>query len=334
MLVQAVKYMKKLLVICGPTSTGKTSLALKLAKKFNGEIVSADSRQVYIGMNIGTGKDLPPGSKLKKGLFAKWGYYEVEGVNIWGYDLVDPKRDFSVAQYLKIAHKIIDGITERGKLPILVGGTGLYIKGVIDGIQTAEVPKNDRLRKNLETRTVSELYEILANLDSMRAGSMNISDKKNPRRLIRAIEIAQYQLTKRSIPPHHPIRDKYEVFLVGLTASKEFLDKKIEERVQRRIKDGIKDEIQKLLKVGVKWEDQSMVSMGYGQWRDYFEGAVPEEYVINEWMRAEKAYAKRQMTWFKKDGRIKWFDVTNRDCFESVENLIKKWDNLLNVPKN
>lgn len=325
--------MKKLLVICGPTSTGKTSLAFKLAKEFNGEIVSADSRQVYIGMNIGTGKDIPSGVRLKKGLFAKWGYYEVEGIKIWGYDLVDPRRDFSVAQYLKIARRIIDEIIKKEKLPILVGGTGLYIKGVVDGIQTAEVPKNDRLRKNLEGRSTEELFELLANLDSTKAGSMNSSDKMNPRRLIRAIEVAQHQLTRKSFVKHN-IGEKYNVLVVGLMASWEDLFKKIEERVRIRVELGIKNEIQKLLKYGVKWEDQSMVAMGYGQWRDFFEGAVPEEYVIDEWTRAEKAYAKRQMTWFKKDTRIKWFDIIDKNLFGSVESLIKKWDNQPNVPKS
>src|SRR5687767_6639381 len=124
--------MKKLLVICGPTATGKSSLAFKLARKFNGELISADSRQVYIGMDIGTGKE--------------WG----EGVEIWGYDLVDPDKEFSVAQYLRFATKKISDIEKRGKLPILVGGTGLYIKGVVDGIPTVDVPRNKKLREILE----------------------------------------------------------------------------------------------------------------------------------------------------------------------------------------
>lgn len=330
----AVNNMNQLLVICGPTSTGKTTLALKLAKKFNGEIVSADSRQVYTGMNIGTGKDLPRGAKMKKWLFARWGFYEIEGVKIWGYDLIDPKHDFSVAQYLKMAHGMIDDITKRKKLPILTGGTGLYIKGVIDGIPTAEIPRNDLLRQELGKRSAGELYETLANLDAMKAGSMNSSDRKNPRRLIRAIEIAQYQLTKKNLPVHHAIGEGYDILFIGLSASKAFLDKQIDIRVKERIDKGIKDEIRKLLRMGVKWEDQSMVAMGYGQWRDFFEGGVEEDQVIDEWERAEKAYAKRQMTWFKKDKRIKWFDVTDKTYPGNVEKIVQKWHNQRNVAKN
>lgn len=326
--------MNKLLVICGPTSTGKTTLAIKLAKKFNGEIVSADSRQVYTGMNIGTGKDLPIGAKIKKGLFAPWGYYELDGVKIWGYDLVDPRREFSVAQYLKIAHKMIDDIAHKGKLPILAGGTGLYIKGVIDGIPTADVPKNDSLRKSLDGRSTDDLYETLANLDSLKAASLNSSDRKNPRRLIRAIEVAQYQLTKKSLPVHHAIGNQFKVLFVGLSAPKEYLDKKIESRVSERVEMGIKDEIRKLLRMGVDWNDQSMVAMGYGQWRDFFEGGVPEEQVLDEWCRAEKAYAKRQMTWFKKDSRVKWFDVTDKSYPENVEKSVERWHNQPNVAKD
>lgn len=317
--------MNQLLVICGPTATGKTSLALSLAKKFNGEIVSADSRQVYRGMDIGTGKDLPKGARLNKSLFSAYGYYEIDGIKIWGYDLADPRREFSVAQYLNVAHKIIGDIAKRGKLPILVGGSGLYIKGVVDGIPTANIPKNKHLRRNLEKRNVNELFETLANLDSTKAASLNSSDRKNPRRLIRAIEIAQYQLTKRNIPARHSIGNFFEVLFVGLKSSQSTSMDKIRLRVNDRVRDGVKDEVRKLLKMGVKWEDQSMMSLGYGVWRDNFEGEVPENVVADEWARAEEKYAKRQMTWFKKDGRIKWFDITGAGYPENVENLVEKW---------
>ena len=165
---QSLSLRQKLLVICGQTGTGKTSLAIFLAKKFNGELISADSRQVYKGLDIGTGKDL---DEVKK-----------SNVRVWGYDLVDPKKNFSVGNYIKFAQKTISDIQKRGKLPILVGGTGLFIKGVIDGIPTAFVPRNMKLRKNLEDKSPNELFEMLAHMDPIRAGAMNVSDRLNPRR--------------------------------------------------------------------------------------------------------------------------------------------------------
>src|SRR4030066_2229730 len=143
--------MKKFLVICGPTAMGKTSLALRLAKLFNGELISADSRQVYKGMDIGTGKDLPVTVKCQMSNVKCFGkricYYKINGVRVWGYDLVEPTEEFSVAQYVGIAQEILENIYSRGKLPILVGGSGFYIKAVVDGIPTVVVPKSLR-KKN------------------------------------------------------------------------------------------------------------------------------------------------------------------------------------------
>ncbi len=300
--------MKKLLVICGPTAAGKTLLALKLAKKFNGEPVSADSRQVYKMMDIGTGKE--------------WGY----GVKIWGYDLTDPKKEFSVAHYLKFANNIIEDIQRRGKLPILVGGTGLYIRGVIDGIPTVDVPRNKKLRERLSEKTPEDLYEMLSQIDAIRAGSLNSSDKRNPRRLVRAVEVAAWMIDNSKKRPRdsESHRDRSVLFL-GLYASKDFLDKKIEERVDERVKKGVKMEIEKLLEIGVDWDDQSMMSLGYRQWRGYFEGVIDEDKVIEEWKKEEKRYARRQITWFKKDKRIRWFDITEKKLINNVEILVKKW---------
>lgn len=307
----------KLLVICGQTGTGKTSLAIHLAKKFNGELISADSRQVYKGLNIGTGKDLMEIAKSK--------------IKIWGYDLVEPKKNFSVGNYIRFAQKAIGDIQKRGKLPILVGGTGLFIKGVTDGIPTAFVPRNLKLRKNLEEKDTNELFEILAQLDPIKAGSMNRSDKLNPRRLIRGIEVATWGLEGKT----HRLfeKPKYQLLEVGLQASLDNLSKKIEKRVDKRIKDGVEAEIKKLISSGISWDSQSMTSLGYRQWRDYFEGLpagrqgkIAKQTVIDNWKKEELRYAKRQLTWFKKDTRINWFDSQDKNLFKSsVEKLVKKW---------
>ncbi len=340
--------MNKLLVICGPTATGKTKLAIHLAKKFsaqggpasggNGEIISADSRQVYKGMDIGTGKEWPTAQRASG---------PVGKIKIWGYDIADPKHDFSVSQYLKFAVKKIAEIEKKGKLPILVGGTGLYIKGVVDGIPTVDVPQNKKLRKILEEKTANELYEMLSQIDSMKAASLNSSDRKNPRRLVRAVEVATWMIDngKKFQMPNAKYQMPNSVLFVGLSSSKEKLDENISKRVDERIKMGIKDEIKNLIKSGINWDNQSMMSLGYREWRDYFEGrrpvgpmalegAVPEENVIEEWKKDERKYAKRQMTWFKKDKRVVWFDISNPNYVKNVEKLAETWLNTGNAKKS
>lgn len=298
----------KLLIICGPTATGKTKLGIHIAKKFGGEIVSADSRQIYKKLNIGTGKE--------------WD----DKVNIWGYDLAGPKEEFSVSHFLKFALEKIEDLAERGKLPIVVGGTGLYIKGLVDGIPTIDVPRNEKLRLILGKMEADELFEKLAEMDPSKAASMNVSDRKNPRRLVRAVEIAQFLLDHKGRAPQ-PVLLKKDVLWIGLAAPQDALFKRIDKRVDERIEAGVKDEIKNLLKEGVEWSDQSMLSLGYRQWRDYFEGGAEEERVIDEWRKEEKRYAKRQMVWFKKDKRINWFDITDKNYILKVEKLVQKWHN-------
>ncbi|MBI2066344.1 tRNA (adenosine(37)-N6)-dimethylallyltransferase MiaA [Candidatus Woesebacteria bacterium] len=319
--------MQKLLVICGPTATGKTGLALALAKSLGGEIISADSRQVYQKMDIGTGKDLPRNAK-KIG-----GYYLINAVPVWGYDLVDPKENFSVANYVHFARKTINEVARR-KLPILVGGTGLYIQGVVDGIPTAFVPKNQALRKNLIGKSPSELFEILAQQDPIKAASLNASDKKNPRRLIRAVEIAQWKLKTPGGFSQTPTPTDYSTLFIGLTAPKEYLFKKIDRRVEARVDVGIEKEIKKLIAAGISWDDQAMSSLGYRQWRGFFEGTKNKNETISAWKKEEKKYAKRQITWFKRDRRIKWFDVSKPHWSDNLEKLAKKWYSSENAKKN
>ncbi len=169
--------MKKLLVICGPTATGKTSLGLQLAKKFNGEIISADSRQVYRGMDIATGKDIGGGKWVKD-------HWEIERIPFWLLDVVEPNEEFSVAHFTDLAWEKIKDIWQRKKLPILVGGTGFYIKTIIEDIPSKGIPPNWSLRKQLELKFIDSLFEELAELDSFRAGQMEHSSQSTKNQIV------------------------------------------------------------------------------------------------------------------------------------------------------
>lgn len=309
--------LNKLLVICGPTATGKTSLGFKLAKKYNGEIISADSRQVYKHMDIGTGKE--------------WN----DEVKIWGYDLADPKDKYSVADFFYTIKNVIEDIWNRGKLPIIVGGTGFYIKSLIDGIQTVDIPKNEDLRQSLEKLSIDELFEKLATLDSSKAASLNSSDSKNSRRLIRAIEVAVWD-TENTEQKHEVnlrgkvLTDNVDVLMIGLKADKNKLLNNIIKRVEDRMNNGFIDEVESLLKNGVSWRMQSMNALGYKESESFFKEGESYEDFIETWIRNEMKYAKRQLTWFKKDNRINWFDVADKNFVIKVEKVIQKWDNTTN----
>lgn len=332
--------MKKLIVICGPTATGKTKLAIDLAKTFGGEIVSADSRQIYKELDIGTGKDLPKKSRLiiptlldGQSNSKKLGYYKVGEVCIWGYDLIGPDEEFNVSSYFKLVTKIIDDIYGRGEFPILVGGTGLYIKAIVDGIDTSNIAKNISLRESLENYDIADLYNKLSEMDPIKAASLNFSDKNNPRRLLRAIEIADYKIKNTVFKKSK--KYKFDcVEFIGLTDTMENISVRIKNRINSRLKAGLLEEIGTLINRGISWESQAMSSLGYLHWKDYFEKSVGKEEVLKRWLFDEIHYAKRQLTWFKKDKRIKWFLVNDNALLENVEREIKTWYDQCNGTKS
>lgn len=327
--MRQVKDMGKLLIICGPTATGKTTVAVKLAKKIGGEIISADSRQVYKGMDIGTGKDLQKDFKFKLSNLKlgnnKIGYYTNGKVKIWGYDLVSPSEEFSVAQFVKFAKVVINNIYKAKNLPILVGGTGLYIKGVVDGIPTAVIPKNLSLRMSLEKKSVKELFELLSKQDPVKSASLNSSDKKNPVRLVRAIEISEWLRKGGIISKQKDQRKKEEVLFIGLSTNRKKLNSLIKKRVYKRLKKGFEKEVNSLLSSGVLWKHQSMQSLGYKQWKDVVDDHSESSDVIEDWVLEECKYAKRQMTWFKKEKRLEWFDISKFGYRKNVEKLVNSW---------
>ncbi|MEK7543447.1 MAG: tRNA (adenosine(37)-N6)-dimethylallyltransferase MiaA [Patescibacteria group bacterium] len=297
--------MNKLLIICGPTATGKTRIASDLAKKFNGELVGADSRHVYKGLNILTGKDLP-----------------IDGTKIWAVDLVEAHEHYSVSQYQQFARGIIDDIHIRGNLPILVGGTGLYIRSVIKSIDTAAIPQNPSLRTTLYLQSVSQLQKILLSLDPKKWGNMNTSDRNNPRRLVRAIEVATWNTGHQKSQDHAPT---FDVLWIGLTASLDKLRDNIKARVRARFTQGVVEEVRLLGKTLDDTMLPAATSLGLTIVRGVVSGQLREDDAIEQWTTQESSYAKRQLTWFRKDTSIHWFDITNGQYQREVEALVKEW---------
>lgn len=287
--------MQKLLVIGGATATGKTEIAVHLAKLFGGELVSADSRQVYKGMDIGTGKDLS----------------EVADIPLWMIDVVAPDEEFSVSHYARLAKSAITDIRKRKKLPIVVGGTGLYIQSLTHGFDTIDIPPNKKLREKLKDASVRQLQGMI---DRSVLDTMNESDKNNPRRLIRKIEIIAHTTKSRIV-------EDQDVLFIGLTAPMEELYRRIDARVEKRVTQGIKDEIQTLLRKGYSWDLPSMNTLGYKQWKDAFS----DEEAIIRWKYDEHAYARRQITWFRKEKNIVWFDIHPSNSFAAIEKLVREW---------
>ncbi len=317
----------KIIVILGPTASGKSDLAIKIARKFNGEIISADSRQIYRGMDIGTAK--PPisparqnraGAKLSalptgRAIMPVYS----QGIPHYLIDIKSPNQSYTVAQYKKDAVSATRKILKKSKLPILVGGTGLYIKAVVDNLEIPEVKPNPRLRQKLEKelneKGLNYLYEKLIVLDPE---AVYIIDRHNPRRVIRALEITLF--SKKPFSQQRKQGEKlFDALKIGINLDKEKLKNKIEKRVNFMVNDGLISETKKLIK---KYRLKLPVfdAIGYREIINYLEGKIPLSEAINQIKRNTWLYAKRQMTWFKRDKEIIWLKN-----IKEAENLIKKF---------
>ena len=287
---------QKLIVILGSTASGKTDLSIKLAKKFNGEVVSADSRQVYKGMDIGTGKI------TKK---------EMEGIPHYLLDVVLPSRKFSVAQYQKLALKNINKILKKNKIPFLVGGSPFYIYSVLESWTFPKLSPDWNLRKKLEKKSCEELFEILKKTDIKRSKDI---DKKNKRRLVRAIEIAKklgkVPLLKKEI--------KFDSLIIGIKKPKQEIKELIEKRLYKRLKQGMIEEVRRLRKQGVSWKRLESFGLEYKWIALYLQKKIDHIGMISLLQKDTEHFDKRQMTWFKKDKNIKWIEN-----YEKAKNLLR-----------
>lgn len=276
--------MGKLIVIAGTNASGKSGLGVELASRYGGEIVSADSRQVFRGLDLGSGKITPQ---------------EMRGVPHHLIDVCQPGDFFSMADFQRLAYAAIDGIQARGKLPFLVGGTGLYVDAVAEGYELSDRAPDLALRAELETHTTPELYQMLQE----KLPGTEI-DPKNRNRVMRALE-------RLAADDYHPGKrqPRYEVLKLGVSWDRETLKQRIDERLERRLRDGMVQEVQGLLDAGVSREFLMKLGLEYRYLTRYLDGELTYEQMVLELGNAIKKFAKRQVTWFKKDPAIHWLDM-------------------------
>lgn len=310
----------KVVVILGPTSGGKTSLAVQLAYKFEGEIVSADSRQVYRGMDIGTGKDLSEFSfKDKEGVDVSIPYHLI--------DIVDPKDDFDVVAWNKKAKIAIDDILKRGKLPIVAGGTGLYLQSLVDNYDFSEIKPDRKEREELEKKDTEELIQILKKIKPEIAEELDDNDIGNKRRLIRYIEILKNN-KDFSLKNSLKKENNYDFLLLGVTFPREILNQRIYKRLINRIeKEGMIDEVKKLHKDGLSWNKLGSFGLEYKHVSLYLNDKLLYMELIEKLFIAIRQFAKRQMTWFRRwerqDQHINWINDIGQ-AQKLIEKFLKK----------
>lgn len=285
----------KVLIIVGPTASGKSDLGVELALKLGGEVVSADSRQVYKGLDIGTGKITRE---------------EMHGVPHHLLDVADPEERFTAAEYRTLALKAVEDIMSRGKLPIIVGGTGFYIDAVTGSTSLPEVPPNQSFREELVEKTHEELFSILEKKDPDRAQSI---DPKNKVRLIRALEIAE---ALGKVPAAETAESPYALVWVGINPDKKILDEKIHARLLKRLP-GMKKEAENLHQSGLSWERMEELGLEYRYLARLLQGTITEEQFITELFAEIKKYARRQMTWFKRNPSIHWITSPSESEIEA-----------------
>ncbi|MBI0387844.1 tRNA (adenosine(37)-N6)-dimethylallyltransferase MiaA [Thermoactinomyces sp. CICC 24227] len=298
---------EKLVVIVGPTAVGKTGLSVRLAKRVHGEIISGDSMQVYRGMDIGTAKIMPE---------------EMEGVPHHLIDILPPDQNFSVQEYQQLAREKISEINRRGHLPMLVGGTGLYIEAVVHDYLMTHVKEDPKLREELHAFARREgneaLHRRLEEVDPVQAKKLHPNDL---RRMIRALEV--YHVTGK---PFSELKGKgtspYDVLWIGLTMPREQLYERINRRVDEMIQKGLVDEVKKLWEQGYGLHLTSMQAIGYKEIVSYLKNEITLDEAIHLIKRGSRKYAKRQLSWFRRLKEIHWFDVTNSQSFREIEELV------------
>jgi len=285
---------KDLIVITGPTASGKTALSVELAKRLDGEIVNADSMQIYKYMDIGT---------------AKPDMEERQGIPHHLIDIVNPDESFSVARYCECAKEVIDDIHKRGKIPVMVGGTGLYVDSLVNNIQFSEIEPDEDYRMEMENLADQKgnqyIYNMLLDIDPEGASKIKVADRK---RVIRALEV--YHLTGKTITWHNQqsrsVPSPYNTTMFAIDVDREALYDKINRRVDIMVKNGLVDEVKKILDMGIKKDTTAMQAIGYKEIAEYLQGVITLEEAIDKIKQGSRRYAKRQLTWYRRNEKINW----------------------------
>ena len=305
--------LEKVIVILGPTASGKSNWGVRLAKKHNGEIISADSRQVYKKMDIGTAK--VAGSWEWQTSWKGWRHmFLSEGIVHYLVDIIDPGKKFTVAEFKDKATKYIKNSHKNQHVPFVVGGTGLYISSLVDNLSIPRIAPNNTLRKSLEEKTHEQLLQLLENLD---VAAVKTIDKKNKRRIIRALEVCiltgePFSAQKKKGKP------VFDFLQIGISVPRETLYHRINTRIDGMVEQGLVDEIKDLLRQKYSWQLPSMSGIGYRQFADYFSGKKTLATSVEELKRDTRRFARRQHTWFKRDKRIVWCET-----FEEAEKKVQ-----------
>lgn len=314
------------LFIVGPTSTGKTDLCVSLIPTLltlpgisGVDILSADSKHVYIGEDIVTGKDTST-------LLSLCDQYP-DRVNLFGIDMVKPDEAWSVSHFLKLATEVVAHATAQHRLLIIVGGTALYLHSLLNPPATAVVPRNDVLRSEIESLSTSELQSRLQEIDAEKYAQMNHSDQLNPRRLVRAIEVATWKaIHHETTVSSSATTGQFEPSLwIGLNAEKDVLTTRIRERVKKRLAQGAVKELIHLHEQYPHWTKEAYSAIGYADLETYIDDDSTQEEVINAWTTHEVQYVKKQMTWFKTMSQIEWVDVSTSVPKEHILKMVSTW---------
>lgn len=305
-------YMNKIIALAGPTAVGKTKFAIKLADEFDGEIVSCDSMQLYKYMDIGSAKPTPE---------------EMEQARHHLVDMIDPREEFSVAEYQRLAKQAISDIFSRGKLPVISGGTGLYLNSLLYDMDFSAAPQDQAYRQELaeiaEKQGDDVLHSMLAEQDPQAAAAIHPNNRK---KVIRALE--RLREGEGRVRPFSSIKNEtkdYDVLLIGLTRERAELYDRINRRVDILVEQGLFDEVSRLRDMGLTAENISMKGIGYKEILDFFSGKYTRDEAIDTIKKNTRHYAKKQLTWFRRYDKMNWYNISEFDNDDNAAGVIAAW---------